>query len=243
VLLLVDTFNRWFEPENARAAERVLRRAGYTVHSAPAEGRPLCCGRTFLSAGLVDEAKKEAARTLEALRPFVEAGTPIVGLEPSCLLTLRDEFLALMPGAETKALAGRAMLFEEFVASESKAGRFTLPVHKLPEPAALIHGHCHQKAFATVGAVETALRLIPGLEVKTFDATCCGMAGAFGYEAEHYDMSMRIGELSVLPTVRAAPAETLIVAAGTSCRHQIAEGAARQAVHLARVLDRASEGA
>jgi FAD/FMN-containing dehydrogenase/Fe-S oxidoreductase len=243
VLLLVDTFNRWFEPENARAAERVLRRAGYTVHSAQPQGRPLCCGRTFLSAGLVDEARAEATRTIAALRPFVEAGIPIVGLEPSCLLTLRDEFISMLPGAETTALARRALLFEEFVASESKDGRFALALHALPERSALVHGHCHQKAFATVGAVETALRLIPGLEVKTFDSTCCGMAGAFGYEAEHYDMSMTIGELAVLPTIRAAAAETLIVAGGTSCRHQIADGAARQAIHLARVLDRASETA
>jgi FAD/FMN-containing dehydrogenase/Fe-S oxidoreductase len=241
VLLLVDTFNRWFEPENARAAERVLKRAGYTVHAPQPQDRPLCCGRTFLSAGLVDEARDEAKRTINALRPFVEAGIPIVGLEPSCLLTLRDEFLALLPGGETAALAQRAMLFEEFIAFESKEGRFDLPLHALPQRSALVHGHCHQKAFATIGALEAALRLIPDLDVKTFDSTCCGMAGAFGYEAEHYDMSMKIGELAVLPTIRAAAAETLIVAGGTSCRHQIADGAARQAVHLARALDRASE--
>ena len=116
VVLLVDTFNRYFEPENARAAERVLARAGYrVVIPDPARGRPLCCGRTFLSAGLVDEARSEARRMLDALAPHVAAGMPIVGLEPSCLLTLRDEFPALLPGDETKALAARAQLFEEFV--------------------------------------------------------------------------------------------------------------------------------
>jgi FAD/FMN-containing dehydrogenase/Fe-S oxidoreductase len=242
VLLLVDTFNRWFEPENARAAERVLRRAGYTVIAVPAPDgdRPLCCGRTFLAAGLVDEARAEARRTIAALLPFVEGGIPIVGLEPSCLLTLRDEFTVMLPGAESAALAKSALLFEEFVAAEIAAGRFALPVAALPERAALVHGHCHQKSFNTVGAVETALRIVPGLDVKSFDATCCGMAGAFGYEAEHYEMSLKIGELAVLPNMRAAASDTLIVAGGTSCRHQIAEGAERMAVHLARVLDRAS---
>jgi Fe-S oxidoreductase/FAD/FMN-containing dehydrogenase len=247
VLLLVDTFNRWFEPENARAAERVLRRAGYAVHAAaapPGENRPLCCGRTFLAAGLVEEARKEARRMLAALQPFVERGVPIVGLEPSCLLTLRDEFIVLLPGPETKALAERAMLFEEFVAAEAEAGRFILPLHALPQQSALLHGHCHQKAFGTVGAVEKALRLVPGLAVKTLESTCCGMAGAFGYEVEHYDMSLKIGELGVLPAMREAPPDALLVAAGTSCRHQIADGAGREAIHLAQVLDRASaEGA
>ncbi len=245
VVLLVDTFNRWFEPENARAAERVLHRAGYTVIAAPApdNGRPLCCGRTFLAAGLVGQAREEARRTIAALKPFIENGIPIIGLEPSCLLTLRDEFTVLLPGAESAALAKHAVLFEEFVASEIAGGQFALSVSALPERAALVHGHCHQKAFNTVGAVEAALRLIPGLDVKSFDATCCGMAGAFGYEAEHYEMSMKIGELAVLPTVRAAAADTLIVAGGTSCRHQIGDGAGRQALHLARVLDRASRSA
>src|SRR5204863_7219533 len=128
VVLLVDTFNRYFEPENAWAAERVLARAGYRVNTPePAVGRPLCCGRTFLAAGLVEEAKKEARRMLEALAPYLAAGTPIIGLEPSCLLTLRDEYPSMLPGDDTKALAGHAQLFEEFVAGERAAGRFDLP--------------------------------------------------------------------------------------------------------------------
>ena len=136
------------------------------------------------------------------------------------------------------------MLFEEFVAAEAEAGRFVLPLHALPQQSALLHGHCHQKAFGTVGAVEKALRLVPGLAVKTLESTCCGMAGAFGYEAEHYDMSLKIGELGVLPAMREAPPDALLVAGGTSCRHQIADGAGREAIHLAQVLDRASaEGA
>jgi Fe-S oxidoreductase len=239
VVLLVDTFNRWFEPENARAAERVLRRAGYAVRAATPPGeRPLCCGRTFLAVGLVDEAKAEARRTLAALAPFVARGVTAIGLEPSCLLTLRDEFTAMLPGPETAALAKQAMLFEEFVAAESAAGRLSLPL--APRSAkAVLHGHCHQKAFNTVGASVAALQLVPGLEVETFDSTCCGMAGSFGYEAEHYDMSLKIGELGVLPKMRAASLDTLLVAAGTSCRHQIADAAGREALHPARVLDAA----
>jgi Fe-S oxidoreductase len=164
-------------------------------------------------------------------------------LEPSCLLTLRDEFPALLPGAQTKALAERAQLFEEFVESERAAGRFQLALAPMERCAALLHGHCHQKAFGTVGAAAKALQLIPGLTVETFDATCCGMAGSFGYEAEHYEMSLKIGELGVLPKIRAAPPETMIAANGTSCRHQIADAAGREARHLVRILDDASAGA
>ena len=242
VVLLVDTFNRYFEPENARAAERVLTRAGYHVTTPePAIGRPLCCGRTFLAAGLVDDAKKEATRTLSALAPALASGVPIVGLEPACLLTLRDEFPAMLPGAESKALAAQAQLFEEFVASERAAGRFQLRLAAMPGKTALLHGHCHQKAFDTAAAAAEALRLIPELNVETFDSTCCGMAGAFGMEAEHYDVSMRIGELGVLPKMRAAAPDVLLAACGTSCRHQIAEGAGRKARHIVRLLDDASD--
>jgi FAD/FMN-containing dehydrogenase/Fe-S oxidoreductase len=244
VVLLVDTFNRYFEPENARAAERVLTRAGYRVISPdPAGRRPLCCGRTFLSTGLVEEARREARRMLDALTPHVAAGAPIIGLEPSCLLTLRDEFPAILPGIETKALAERAQLFEEFVDSEREANRFRLPLSPMEGRTALLHGHCHQKAFGTVGVAVQALQLIPGLTVETFDATCCGMAGSFGYEAEHYEMSLKIGELDVLPRMRAASPHTLLAASGTSCRHQIADGTGREARHLVRILDDAAAGA
>jgi FAD/FMN-containing dehydrogenase/Fe-S oxidoreductase len=241
VVLLVDTFNRYFEPENAHAAERVLTRAGYRVTTPePMIGRPLCCGRTFLAAGLVDEARAEARRMLDALALTVVAGVPIVGLEPACLLTLRDEFPSLLPGDETKELAARAQLFEEFVASERAAGRFELKLAPMPGQTALLHGHCHQKAFNTAGAAADALRLIPELQVETFDSTCCGMAGSFGLEAEHYDVSLKIGELGVLPQMRAAAPDTLLAACGTSCRHQIADGAGRDARHIVRILDEAS---
>ena len=234
VVLFVDTFTRYFEPENARAALRVLAAAGYRVHTTES----LCCGRTFLSAGLVDEAKTEARRMLAALQPFVARGVPIVGLEPSCLFSLRDEFTVMLPGAETGALAKYAVLLEEFLSAEADAGRLRLPLKALPAPA-LLHGHCHQKAFGAMGAAERALTLIPELKLSVIESSCCGMAGSFGYEAEHYEVSMKMAEASLLPAVRGAPADALIVADGTSCRQQIAHGAGREALHVARILERA----
>jgi Fe-S oxidoreductase len=235
---LIDTFNRYFEPENARAALAVLQAAGYTVHLPQAKdgARPLCCGRTFLASGLVDEAQLEARRMIGALKPWVERGVPVVGLEPSCLLGLRDEFLSMLPGAETGKLAMNSFLFEEFVERELEARRFKLDLKPLPQRKALLHGHCHQKAFAVMPDVERVLKLIPGLEVETIESSCCGMAGSFGYEAEHYDVSMKMAELSLLPRVRKASTDDLIVADGTSCRDQIRDGAGREALHVARVL-------
>ena len=240
VVLLVDSFNRWFEPENARAARRVLEAAGYRVHAAASpDGRALCCGRTYLSAGMVDEARAEATRTLRALACYVSSGIAVIGLEPSCLLTLRDEFKSLLPGREAQALSEQALLFEEFLAREQAAGRLKLALKSLPEKRALLHGHCHQKAFGAMPAVESVLRLVPGLEVKTIETSCCGGAGSFGYESEHAEVSRAMAEASLLPAVRAAGADTLLVADGTSCRHQIADGAQRGAVHVAQVLARA----
>jgi len=236
VLLFVDTFNNYMEPDNARAAQRVLEAAGYTVHFNLKDGeRPLCCGRTFLSAGLVDEAKAEARRALDALLPYVERGVSIVGLEPSCLLSLRDEFLGYGYGDAAQRLAKSSFLFEEFLVREQAAGRFRVSLKPLGTPKALLHGHCHQKAFDAVRPVQTVLGWIPGLEVEAIESSCCGMAGSFGYEAEHYDASQAMAELSLLPAVRAAH-DALIVADGTSCRHQIADGAQREALHVARVL-------
>ena len=130
-------------------------------------------------------------------------------------------------------------MFEEFLAAEAKAGTLKLPLKALPEKTALVHGHCHQKAFAAFAAVPTVLKLVPGLEVKTVESSCCGMAGSFGYEKAHYDISLKMAELTLLPAVRSASADTLVVADGTSCRHQIRDGAAREAIHVARVLERA----
>ncbi len=243
VVLLVDTFNRYFEPENVHAALDVLKAAGYRVEiAAPRDGgRPLCCGRTFLAAGLVDEARVEAQRVLDALRPFVDRGVPIVGLEPSCLLTLRDEFLVMGLDGEIGPTAERATLFEEFLADEADAGRLRLDLAPLGAQTALLHGHCHQKAFDAMPAVRKVLGLIPGLDVQTVDSGCCGMAGSFGYEAEHFVVSMKMAEQALLPAVRKAADDTIIVADGTSCRHQIRDGARRKAHHVARVLQMSLE--
>jgi FAD/FMN-containing dehydrogenase/Fe-S oxidoreductase len=241
VVLFIDTFSRYFERENVQAAMDVLEAAGYQVEiAAPADGgRPLCCGRTFLAAGLVEEAKTEARRMLQALKPYVERGIAVVGLEPSCLLTLRDEYLAMGFGDEAERLAGQAMLFEEFIAARAQAGELRLALAPLATNAALLHGHCHQKAFDAMPAVRRVLHMIPGLNVETVESSCCGMAGSFGYEAEHFDVSMRMAELSLLPAVRKAEPETVIVADGTSCRHQIHDGCGREALHVARVLQMA----
>ncbi len=238
VVLFADTFNRYFERENIDAALAVLAAGGYQVHmAAPADNssRPLCCGRTFLSIGKVDQARKEAERTLAALMPYVSRGTPVVGLEPSCLLSFRDEVPAMIKDERAQRLAARSLTFEEFLAREAQEGRLRLPLKKIAERA-LLHGHCHQKAFDALSPVEEVLKLIPELEVETVESSCCGMAGSFGYNSETIDISLAMGELSLLPAVRRAPADAIIVADGTSCRHQIHDGAGRDALHVARVL-------
>jgi len=241
VVLLTDTFNTYFEPETATAAAKVLAAAGYRVVTAKAadDERPLCCGRTFLSVGLVDEGKKEARRTIEALKPYVERGVPIIGLEPSCLLTLRDEFLSMFPDEDARSLSENALLFEEFLVREHDAGRLDLPLEALPQRRVLLHGHCHQKAFGLVPPVVKTLSMVPDLAVETIESSCCGMAGSFGYDAEHYDVSMKMAESSLLPKVREADADTLIAADGFSCRHQIGDGTGRTGLHVARILEQA----
>ena len=190
---------------------------------------------------MIDEARAEARRMLAALKPFVDRGIPVVGLEPSCLLGLRDEFGLLLPGKESAALAELALTFEEFLAREQAAGRLQLKLDPLPLKRALIHGHCHEKAFDVMHAVNDVLNMIPELEVETIQSGCCGMAGAFGYESKHVDISREMAELSLLPAVRGAGENTVIVADGTSCRHQIRDFADRKALHVARVLAEALE--
>ncbi|MBE9606643.1 FAD-binding protein [Acetobacteraceae bacterium H6797] len=233
VILFPDLFNRYFEPENIRAAIRVLSAAGYRVAVArPPKGmRPLDAGRTWLSAGLVDQARAEARRVIAALAPFK---SPVLGIEPSCLLTLRDEFLSLLPGEESKALSARAFLASEFLAREKPA----LALKEIA-PAAHIHGHCHQKAFGAFPAAVTLLKQVPGLAVKPIPSSCCGMAGAFGYDAEKVAVSKAMGELSLAPAVRAVPEGELVIADGTSCRHQIADLTGRKAIHSLRALEMA----
>jgi FAD/FMN-containing dehydrogenase/Fe-S oxidoreductase len=230
VMLLADTFNRWFEPENLRAAVRVLAAAGYRTVLPRGAGRPVCCGRTWLSAGMIERARSEARRTLAACA----GDMPVIGLEPSCLMTLRDEFPALLPGAEADALAGRALLLSEFLI-KTKPGLAFRPTASV----AHVHGHCHQKSFGAFPDALAALRLVPDLTVRPIASSCCGMAGAFGYQAETQTVSRAMAEAGLLPAVRAAGPDDVIVADGTSCRHQIADLSGRTAIHSVRLLDRA----
>ena len=243
VVLFADTFNRSFESETLDAAIKVLVAGGYRVHlpkSIDGSTRPLCCGRTFLSVGLVGEARREIGRSLDALLPYVAKGMPIIGLEPSCLLTFRDEALALLPGEAARAVAAAAVLFEEFLAGEADGGRLALALHPVGARAVL-HGHCHQKSFRAMAPVERILALVPGLQTQTIESSCCGMAGAFGYQAETIDTSLAMAELSLLPAVRAA-GDAVVIADGTSCRHQIHDGTRREALHVARVLAASLDG-
>ena len=242
-MLLADTFNRYFEPWNLAAAERVLAAAGYRLHHPQAAGRPLCCGRTFLAAGRIDEARAEARRTLAALAPLVGRGARVVGLEPSCLLTFRDEVAALLPRDEAAPVAAAAFLLEEVLADDLAAGRASLAFADATGRTAHLHGHCHQKAFGIMPAVEEVLRRVPGLTVRTIGSSCCGMAGAFGHRAETWPVSMAMAELTLLPAVRAAAPGDVVLANGTSCRRQIEDGAGRPALHLAAFLDTALSGA
>ena len=243
VVLFADTFNTYFEPENLRSADKVLSAAGYNVIIAQSNDtkRPLCCGRTFLASGLLEEAKEEASRSIDALFPFAKRGVPIIGLEPSCLYTLRDEFLALIPGPKTEAIALRAVLLEEFLVSQLDKGNLKLKLNSIVEKKAFLHGHCHQKAFSSIGATEKILNLIPELNVSTIESSCCGMAGSFGYEVANQKVSIAMGELELFPAIRKAPKDALIVADGTSCRHQIHDGVNRKAFHIAKVLEQALE--
>jgi len=243
VVLFADTFNRTYERENLDAALHVLVGGGYRVHLPKPDGsrRPLCCGRTFLAAGLVDEARAELDRLVGTYAPFAARGVSIVGLEPSCLLTLRDELSSLRNDDAAKSVSAHALLFEEFLVREAEAGRLQLKLRPVAMKA-LVHGHCHQKSFGAFKPVEQVLRLIPDLDVEVIDSSCCGMAGAFGYGADTYQASLQMAELSLLPAVRRADADALVVADGTSCRHQIADGTDRAALHVARVLAMSLDG-
>ncbi len=243
VVLLADTFNCWFEPDNLRAARTVLSAAGFRVHIAQLPGqRKLCCGRTYLATGMVDKARVEAQRMIDALLPWAEKQVPIVGLEPSCLLTLRDEYTSLLPGRDTDLVASHALLLEELIIREANAGNLDWTL-RAPADTVLLHGHCHQKAQQAFTAVQQTLALIPDMDVQTVDSSCCGMAGAFGYGSDTVETSLAMAELDLLPAVRAAAKDTIVVADGTSCRHQIADGAQREAIHVVQVLEKALQSA
>lgn len=238
VVLFVDTFTRYYEPENAEAAIEVLRAGGYDVIVVKDQStdKPLCCGRTYLAHGLLEKARAEAERTLHALAPHVDAGLPVLGLEPSCLLALRDDYRALGLGPAAENLSRQSWLFEEFLAREWSSGRLTLPLRDDDKDApVLVHGHCHQKAVGAMKSMRKVLKSLPGVKFRFIESSCCGMAGSFGYEAEHESLSRRMAELGLLPTVRAEP-HADVVANGFSCRQQIREGSDRGARHLAQLL-------
>ena len=240
VVLFGDTFNRYFEPENLRSAVNVLKAAGYTPF-APIpksnKNREICCGKTHLSVGNVDLARVTATQLVETYLPYASVGIPIVGLEPSCLFTIKDEIPILLQSDDADLVAKHVMTFEEILMANANEIRF-----KPRKAKALLHGHCHQKAFDAMGPVEQILSYVDGLEVEPIAASCCGMAGDFGYAADTFDYSIQMAELDLLPTVRKASDDTLIIADGTSCRSQIFDGSGRQAMHVARFLDRQLAG-
>jgi FAD/FMN-containing dehydrogenase/Fe-S oxidoreductase len=244
VVLFVDTFNGYFESNNALSAFRVLTAAGYSVHIASKSDRGhgadkghLCCGRTYLSTGMVDKASEKASELIKALLPFAEKGLSIVGLEPSCLLTLRDENLVLGLGPQAQIIADKALLFEEFLSQELKANQLNTLRTRLKDTyqPILVHGHCHQKAMGVVPSILEVIRLIPGANPQLIESSCCGMAGSFGYESDHQQISMQMAELDLLPRIRAVP-DAIVVADGTSCRHQIMHGSERPSMHVAQLL-------
>ena len=234
LVFLADSFTTFTEPSVARAAIELLELAGWQVRLESGG----CCGRASLSKGLVDQARRMATDMTERLGEAAARGVPIVGVEPSCLLTLRDEYSALLPGQEkVQAVAAATRLPEELLVAAIASGRLTVPdPSSLTGRRILLHGHCHQKALAGTAPTMELLRSIPGAEVIEVDAGCCGMAGSFGFEAEHYDLSMRIGELRLFPAIRAEAEETIIAATGVSCRQQIAHGTGRPARHPLEIL-------
>ncbi|MGH7173505.1 MAG: (Fe-S)-binding protein, partial [Gemmataceae bacterium] len=230
VLLLADCFTTYNEPDIGRAAVRVLERAGYTVELADL----VCCGRAMISKGFLHETRTLIQEQAAGLAQRLADGTPLLGLEPSCLLTLADEWTELLPGTPTRSIASAAHLADDWLARQVQNGSCELKLRPRPEQCVL-HGHCHQKALLGTGGSAAALRLVPQLDVTVLDTGCCGMAGSFGFEREHYDLSVRIANLALLPALAKAP-EAIVTATGTSCRHQIKDLARRQARHPLQVL-------
>jgi FAD/FMN-containing dehydrogenase/Fe-S oxidoreductase len=237
IILLDDCFTTFNEPEVGRAAVRVLERAGYRVELAGLT----CCGRAMISKGFLGEARNLARAQLPGLAKRVADGTPILGLEPSCLLTLADEWPELMPSPQARKVADASHLADGWLASQVERGHCRLPLAR-SESSCVLHGHCHQKALQGAGGSAAALKLVPGLDVKVLDTGCCGMAGSFGYEAGHFDVSAKIAELDLLPALRAAP-DAHVAAPGTSCRHQIRDLAGRHARHPLEVIEASMSGA
>jgi FAD/FMN-containing dehydrogenase/Fe-S oxidoreductase len=232
VVLFDDTFTNYNHPSIGLAAIKVLAAAGYRPTLVPKD----CCGRPMISKGLLEQARQNAKRNVEVLAPYAERGVPIVGFEPSCLLTLRDEYLDLLPNdPRAKLVAQNSFLVEELIASRSGEFAPLFNSNSNSQLKILFHAHCYQKSLTGADALRDMLRLT-GAEVSEIPSGCCGMAGSFGYEAEHYELSLKIGEERLFPAVRAADANTVIAASGMSCRHQIEAGTNRKSKHPIEVL-------
>ncbi|EMD24738.1 FAD-binding and (Fe-S)-binding domain-containing protein [Amycolatopsis azurea] len=237
---LADSFTTFTEPQIGKAAIELLESAGWAVELASGG----CCGRSSLSKGLLDDAKKKATGLVTSLARDTEPGSPIVGCEPSCVFTLRDETLALLPEVpEAQQIKERVRQVEELLVEAIDDGRLKLPERSwLSGRRVVFHGHCHQKAEVGTAATMALLRRIPGLEVAEIDSGCCGMAGSFGFEAEHYETSMAVGRDRLFPALEQEPAETLVAATGVSCRQQIFHGAGRTAWHPLELVREALGG-
>jgi Fe-S oxidoreductase len=237
VVFFHDTYTNENDPQHGQAAVEVLEAAGYHVHIVPR----VCCGRPMISTGMLADAKRHAARNIEILAPFAEQGIPIVGCEPSCIAALRDEYKDFFPNdPRARAVSSQAYFIEEWIAAQAQAGQFklTFDPQKIP-PQVLYHAHCNQRALSVNDNLSQLFALLPDCEVRSSQAGCCGMAGSFGYEVEHYNLSLKIGEDRLFPTVRSASPETVIAASGTSCRHQIFDGTGRRAIHPITLIWRA----
>ncbi|SFX48831.1 (Fe-S)-binding protein [Marinospirillum alkaliphilum] len=245
LVLFVDSWTRHYQPELAEAALELLQAGGCEVQlvQAAAEDaepdRPLCCGRSLLAQGLIKEARHEAQRVLHALLPWVEQGYPIVGLEPSCLLALRDDYRALGLGDAAEKISRQSWLLEEFLARELRTGKLKLnftadPLNGEGEPL-LVHGHCHQKAVGAMKSMRKVLSYLPGTQVEFIEASCCGMGGSFGYEKEHHALSQAMAADALLPALEQQP-QAAVLANGFSCRQQIISHTGRQPRHLVQLL-------
>jgi Fe-S oxidoreductase len=227
VLLFPDTFTDHFHPAAGRAAVRVLEAAGFAVR---VPDRPLCCGRPLYDFGMLDLAKRQLRRILAALGPAVDAGVPVVVLEPSCLAAFRDELPNLLPGHAAERLVGGTVGLAELLAGRADGWRPPRVGGR-----AIVQGHCHQQAVIGMDP-DLELLAAAGVEAELLDAGCCGMAGAFGFEADHYPVAMAVGERRLLPAVRTAAPGTMVLADGFSCRTQIEQATGRRPLHLAELL-------
>ena len=239
VAIFADTFNRSFEPANLRAAAHVLNAAGYGVVAFADEGdRPLCCGRTYYDAGYIEEARREAQRMTKALAAFADKGIPVVGLEPSCVLMMRDEYASLgLPAPQTPPI----FLFEEFLAARIATGNAPLPLKPI-EAELVLHSHCHERALGLENAAQTALKLIPQLVVSAAPPSCCGLNGITGMTPDTLEASLAMAELSLFPAIRKAGRDAIVAATAYSCRKQIHDGLGLTARHPAALLELALKG-